>query len=176
VRRPALLLILPALGIIGSAGWGRPKVAKQNGIAEPLLAAHNRTRARFGAPPVRWDPTLAASAQVFAGHLAALGRIEHSPRQARPGQGENLWIGTRGAFSIDTMPDNWAAERRLFRPGRFPDTSRSGNWADVGHFTQMVWPTTTSLGCGLAGAGRWDVLVCRYAPAGNIEGMFLAPR
>lgn len=48
--------------------------------------------------------------------------------------------------------------------------SRSGPWSTVGHYTQMIWPTTTHVGCAIANGVRFDVLVCRYAPAGNIDG------
>lgn len=153
-----------------------PTQFRETGVTGPLIAAHNRERAVFGSPPLRWDHVLAAGADAYARQLASLGRLQHSPRQMRPGQGENLWIGSRGAFSVDAMAEGWAAERRNFRPGRFPATSRTGNWADTGHFTQMVWPSTSRLGCGLASAGRWDVLVCRYAPGGNVDGFILAPR
>ena len=151
----------------------QPSPIRATGIATPLLASHTRERAAFGSPPLVWDPALAAAAQAYAGQLAPIGRLQHSPRAARPGQGENLWIGTRGAYSLDAMAGTWAAERRQFRPGRFPATSRTGNWADVGHHTQMVWPTTSRLGCGLAGSARWDVLVCRYTPPGNVDGVQL---
>jgi hypothetical protein len=145
-------------------------------IAGRLLAVHNAERAAFGAPPLSWDPGLAASAQAYAQRLAAIGRLQHSSRAERPGQGENLWIGSRGAFSVAAMAGSWANERVRFVPGRFPAVSRSGNWADVGHYTQMVWPGTSRLGCGLASSPRWDVLVCRYGPAGNVDGAMLAPR
>ena len=151
----------------------QPSPLRATGIATPLLAAHNRERAAFGSPPLVWDPALAAAAQAYAGQLAPIGRLQHSPRSARPGQGENLWIGTRGAFPLQSMVGAWAAEQRQFRPGRFPATSRTGNWADVGHFTQMIWPTTQRLGCGLAGPAQWDVLVCRYSPPGNVDGVML---
>ena len=35
---------------------------------------------------------------------------------------------------------------------------------------QMIWPTTTHVGCALASNARSDYLVCRYSPAGNIDG------
>ena len=136
-----------------------------------MLEAHNRERAAFGSPPLAWDPALAAGAQSHAFYLASLGTLRHSPRSARPGQGENLWIGTRGAYPLPSMVGTWASERRLFRPGRFPAISRTGNWADVGHYSQMVWPTTSRLGCALASSARWDVLVCRYSPPGNVDGV-----
>ncbi|HWH17287.1 MAG TPA: CAP domain-containing protein, partial [Allosphingosinicella sp.] len=63
-----------------------------------------------------------------------------------------------------------AAERRYFRAGVFPNVSSSGNWSDVGHYTQMVWRGTTSVGCALHQSPRWDFLICRYAPSGNVVG------
>lgn len=146
------------------------------GLAGPLLTVHNRERAAFGSPPLAWDPALAAAATAYAAQLARIGRLQHAPRSARLGQGENLWIGTRGAYPVEAMAGAWVSEKRHFKPGRFPANSRTGHWADVGHYTQMVWPATGSLGCGIAGSARWDVLVCRYAPAGNVDGVMLGRR
>ena len=134
------------------------------------LAAHNRERAAYGSESLRWDPALAAGAGAYAVQLARLGRLRHSPKAQRPGQGENLWMGSRGAYSPAAMIAGWVSERRYFRRGVFPAVSTTGNWQDVGHYTQIVWPRTTRLGCGIASSGRWDVLVCRYAPAGNRDG------
>jgi hypothetical protein len=40
----------------------------------------------------------------------------------------------------------------------------------VGHYTQLIWPTTREVGCAVAKGQGNDVLVCRYAPAGNVLG------
>jgi hypothetical protein len=108
---------------------------------------------------------------VRARQLAAIGRLEHTLKAQRPNQGENLWMGSRGSYRVQAMTGTWAAERRLFRHGVFPAVSRRGDWRLVGHYTQMVWPTTTRLGCALASSPRWDVLVCRYSPPGNRDGV-----
>lgn len=134
------------------------------------LAAHNRERSAYGAGPLVWDEALAAGARSYAAQLARLGRLQHSAKAQRPGQGENLWIGSRGAFVPEAMIASWASERRYFRRGVFPAVSSTGRWSDVGHYTQIVWPRTTRLGCGLASSARWDVLVCRYSPSGNRDG------
>ena len=104
-----------------------------------ILAAHNRERARAGVAPLRWDPILAASAASYGPTLARIGGLRHSPRAARVGQRENLWMGTRGAFSPEQMVGNWIAEKAYYRHGQFPNVSRTGNWADVAHYTQVVW-------------------------------------
>jgi hypothetical protein len=79
-------------------------------------------------------------------------------------------MGTHGAFSVEAMVGGWASEKRFFHAGTFPNVSRTGDWSDVGHYTQMIWPTTQRVGCALASTGRVDYLVCRYAYKGNVDG------
>ena len=135
-----------------------------------LLAAHNRYRAAVGVPPLRWDAALAADAASYAPQLAALGRLAHSSRGSRPGQRENLWAGPAGVYGPEAIVDNWASERARFRAGVFPHVSTTGDWMDVSHYSQIVWPTTTSVGCAIRRGGGRDWAVCRYSPPGNIDG------
>ncbi len=139
-------------------------------LSARLLAAHNSERAAAGVPPLAWDPALVAAAASYAPALAAIGRLQHSPKESRPGQRENLWMGTAGAYGPEQMVSTWVAEKRYFRPGIFPAVSTTGNWLDVAHYTTMIWPTTTRVGCAIYRAGGWDYLVCRYSPPGNIDG------
>lgn len=139
-------------------------------LEERLLAGHNRERAETGAAPLAWDSALAAGAAAYARKLAPRGRLAHSTPASRPGQGENLWMGTRGAYQLEEMVGHWAAEKAFFRAGTFPQVSRSGNWSDVAHYTQMVWRGTTRVGCALHQGRESDLLVCRYAPPGNVVG------
>jgi len=78
------------------------------------------------------------------------------------------WHGT---MTPEQLVGMWSAEKRLLAPGSmvFPASSRSGRWEDIAHYTQMVWPTTTRVGCAIF-AADWDYLVCRYSPPGNIDG------
>jgi hypothetical protein len=134
------------------------------------LALHNRERAAFQVAPLAWDLGLAAAADLYATELARTGRWGHSPKASRPGQGENLWMGTAGAYRIEDMVGGWIGERRWFRPGIFPAVSTTGNWIDVGHYTQIVSTRTTRVGCAVRTGGRWTYLVCRYSPSGNVDG------
>jgi len=135
-----------------------------------VLAAHNRERGEVGVPTLSWDNDLAVSARDWAGRLAATGEFRHAPERLADPQGENLWAGTRGAYSIETMVDAWAREKRVFKMGRFPDNSTTGKVADVGHYTQLVWRDTTKVGCAIAAGSSEDFLVCRYSRAGNYRG------
>lgn len=167
------LIRLPLMAAFLSVGLHAPATAAANIASQfpaRILAAHNAVRAQFGTAPLAWDPALANGAAAYAVQLALTNTFQHSDRHARPGTGENLWMGTRGYYSYEAMVGGWASEQRDFVPGIFPAVSRSGNWENVGHYTQMVWPTTTRIGCAVASNARNDYLVCRYSPAGNIDG------
>jgi len=58
----------------------------------------------------------------------------------------------------------------MFHAGAFPQVSKTGNWDDVGHYTQMIWPGSIRVGCAVRSSARYDYLVCRYSPAGNVMG------
>ena len=136
-----------------------------------LLAAHNAERSAIGVPRLVWNDGLAADARVWADELAATGRFEHSPDE--PGQqpqGENLWAGTPRAFSPEAMVALWIAEKKDYRPGIFPNNSRSGDVERVGHYTQLVWRNSGQVGCATAVGAREEFLVCRYSEAGNVYG------
>jgi len=165
-----IAVVLSLLAAVAASSSAAAQTSFAAGFPARVLAAHNAERARAGVPPLVWDDALGTAAATYAIQMAMSGRFAHSDRSLRRGTGENLWMGTRGAFSIETMVGGWASEKRFFTPGVFPNNSRTGNWEDVGHYTQMIWPTTTRVGCALASTQRIDYLVCRYAGAGNIDG------
>jgi uncharacterized protein YkwD len=129
-----------------------------------LLAAHNAYRASLGLPPLRWSNRLAVNAQRWAVHLAEIGQLEHS------GSGQNLAMAASGTQSLTQLVDLWGSERAYFTNGYFPAISTTGNWVNVGHYSQMIWRTTTEVGCGFVENYGRDVLVCDYNPPGNVMG------
>jgi pathogenesis-related protein 1 len=131
-----------------------------------ILAVHNQERAAVGVPLLTWSDTLAASAQTWAEHLIAIGKIEHSTGQP---YGENLaWAGPPSAKTQPGLAESWADEKKNYVQGTPGDSS-------AGHYTQMVWKDTKQVGCGFASGpsgpgaqyGGTDVLVCQYTPPGN---------
>ena len=144
---------------------------RENRFAARVLDLHNRERQRVGMPPLAWSDELAADAREWAAELARANRFEHSPARLRRDQGENLFRGTAGAYSLDEMIGDFIEERGDFHPGRFPDVANDGSWENVGHYTQLIWPRTREVGCAVVRGGEWDLLACRYAPAGNVIGM-----
>ena len=172
-RRSARAMAAGMLLAAGSAALTQPSwppPQSRDNFAARLLDAHNAERAPYAASPLAWDESLAAAADAYATELAATGRFGHSAPHQRANQGENLWMGSRGAFSLEHMIANWASEKRMFRAGVFPDVSTTGKWQDVGHYSQIIWPGTQRVGCGLRSSARTDYLVCRYSGPGNVMG------
>ena len=137
-----------------------------------MLVEHNAARAEVGVGPAQLNSSLNQQAQDYAEDLAASGLFQHSGSADRPNQGENLWRGTASRFTYQEMADGWISEKQYYVHDRFPYVSSTGNWADVGHYTQIIWANSTELGCGLATGQGWDVLVCRYSPPGNVSGQY----
>ncbi|MFL6845672.1 MAG: CAP domain-containing protein [Allosphingosinicella sp.] len=162
--------LLGALALVLATPFMTGATGRLTSLDQRLLAAHNRERDLAGLPPLRWDPVLAAGAAEWGEQLAASGAFEHSDADAGDPEGENLWAGTRGAYSPEAMVGGWIEEKKFFRPGTFPDNSTTGDFEDVGHYTQVVWRDTDRVGCALAAGAKEEVLVCRYRTAGNVEG------
>ena|SRR5215203_3069268 len=178
----AVLAVAASTGATGQGAFAPMSAGATGQLAERLLAAQNRERLAVGHAPLVWDPQLAASAASYGPVLASMRRLVHSPRESRPGQRENLAMAVHGTLSPEQLIGLWSSEKLLLQPGSsgpscpkqfgclsFPPVSRTGNWVDVGHYTQMVWPTTTRVGCAVF-AADWDYLICRYSPPGNIDG------
>jgi hypothetical protein len=148
-----------------------PATQATDSLQTVMMHSHNRTRAKVGAPDLQWSDALAKDAGLYARSMARTDIFGHDDQSgSRERQGENLWMGTRNAYDHMAMVRSWVEEDRYFKPGRFPDNSTTGNWSDIGHYTQIIWPTTRRVGCALASSGHFDYLVCRYSPAGNVMG------
>lgn len=132
---------------------------------QEIVAAHNKYRSEVGVPPLQWSGDLANQAQEWVNYLNSNRLFQHSGAK---GEGENIWMGTAGAYSFTQMVDSFGDEKQHFTGGVFPNVSNTGNWADVGHYTQVVWRNTTRVGCaGDNGPDGNYRLVCRYNPPGN---------
>jgi hypothetical protein len=170
---PAAALAVPVRGVLP---WvdKRPQSRNPMLLQSAMMVAHNDARRQYGVGPLVWDEALSRDAAVYASQLARTNRFAHDPQPGRqPHQGENLWMGTRGAYSFAEMIGLLVDERKFYRPGRFPAVSKTGNWSDVAHYTQIVWPTSQRVGCATASNRSNDFLVCRYLPAGNVVGTVL---
>jgi uncharacterized protein YkwD len=153
------------LALLCLAGASAPDPAAD--FAATMVKTHNAARSEVGAPPLHWSDDLAKDAAKWAEHLARTNQFEHATLKD---QGENLWMGTRARYSHAEMVEAWIDEKSMFKRGKFPNVTTTGNWSDVGHYTQLIWGNTTRVGCAVASNNEDDYLVCRYDPPGNWEG------
>ena len=139
-------------------------------MAARMLGVHNEERRRLRLEPLKWNIHLEREAKEWAHHLSRKGVLQHADGKIRNGTGENLWMGTAGNWPVETMVGMFIDEKKHYKHASFPNISRTGNWADVGHYSQIVWRETKEVGCAVVTARGNDVLVCRYWPAGNVWG------
>jgi uncharacterized protein YkwD len=135
------------------------------GRLEGIVAAHNTVRQRHCAPPLAWSAELAAFAQDWANQL----RDRSCAFEHRAGNryGENLsFLSPVGLGNPESIVGSWYGEVEKY------DFGKPGFSFEAGHFTQVVWKSTTQLGCGIAECDNAELWVCNYAPAGNVEGSF----
>lgn len=141
---------------------------KDSSFIRIVLAQHNEYRSALQLPPLVWSAQLASDAQAWAKNLARIDKGQHDSN-VRGREGENIWWGTAGAYSPTEMVDFWGNEKGKFIYGVFPECMTEPS-AVVGHYTQMIWKNTQSVGCALVSNGKMDYLVCRYSLPGNIVG------
>jgi hypothetical protein len=164
--------LIGALALVSATPFLEGATSLTSNFNQRLLAGHNRERSSLGIEPLMWDDQLAREAARYAQHLVEVGYLVHSKTDIRDPdpEGENLWAGTRGYYGPDSMVGLWVAEKRNFKPGIFPDNSRTGDLEDVGHYTQLMWRSSRAVGCALAHGRYDDFLVCRYSEGGNVIG------
>ncbi len=141
-----------------------------------VIAAHNKWRAEVGVTEtLQYSPSLAASAQAWADNLKKTNqcRMRHSKPNGQ--YGENLYWASALTWSDgrkdlqyvspDKVVNSWGSEK-----ADYDYASNNCTQGKVcGHYTQVVWRTTTSVGCGMAVCedNQDQVWVCQYQPAGN---------
>lgn len=137
-----------------------PEWKSDTKFASAVLSASNLYRREHNASALRWNVSLESYA---VGYLRANDCVfEHSGGP----YGENLAIGYENATA---SVEAWGDERvdYDFEDGEYSEKT--------GHFTQLVWRDTRTVGCGrrLCGEKGW-YLVCEYWPRGNVIGEFVA--
>jgi len=175
----------------GAGGTGGTDVSPgETGVFEGTVAAHNAARADVDVTPplpeMVWSDELAEIAQDWANTLVNdenCGSISHRPNND---YGENIAFqssfgGGSGSFTGPDAVTFWVAEIDCYTYGTIGQTEQCEqacvadlNSNGCGHYTQVVWADTTSVGCGYAtcesGNGLNEVIVCNYDPPGNYIG------
>lgn len=151
----------------GRGRHGHEHVDHASADMDAVLDRHNLYRCMHDVPPLAWNDTLAKKAQEWADKVK--GDLMPSPAAFRAdygnckeGTGENLARGATDENAVDAWYNE--IEHTSDKKGTVGSFRPS-----TGHFTQLVWNSTTDLGCGVYD----DLIVCEYSCAGNIEGQFM---
>lgn len=143
-----------------------------------IVAVHNQWRKKVGVPKLKYSASLAASAQAWANHLRDTNacKMRHSVPEGK--YGENLYWASALTWSdgrtelqkvtAKKVVDSWGSEVADYNYAK--NSCVPGKMC--GHYTQMVWRSTTQVGCAIAvcADSREQVWVCQYQPPGNWVG------
>jgi Cysteine-rich secretory protein family len=113
----------------------------------------------------KWSKTAAVAAQTWAKKCV----FEHDP--ALKGCGQNIYMPSSSEITGAAWAEgvkSWHSEVSDFTYG-----STTNNFADVGHYTQVVWATSNTVGCGFTQCKDpkssdfpyFNIYVCNYCPA-----------
>ena len=144
-----------------------------------VLTEHNKWRAYVGVTEeLRYSAALANRAQAWVDHLKKTNHCQMRHSKADGSHGENLywasaiqWSDGRKELQRVTpkqVVDSWGHEMADYDY----QTNTCAPGKVCGHYTQMVWRTTTTVGCAMALCEdtKQQVWVCQYQPAGNWVG------
>lgn len=126
---------------------------------DAILNSTNTYRLQHNATTLTWNTSLASIANNWSSKCA----WSHSGGPT----GENL---AKGYANVTAAVDAWGDEQAGYNY-KDPGFSES-----TGHFTQLVWRNTTTVGCAATDCNGKDdidgfILVCEYWPAGNVVDM-----
>jgi len=129
----------------------------------------NAYRAKNQASPLVWDNTIASFAQQWSYYLASNNLFQHSGTNL---YGENLaYFKGYGSDVMSLMKlsiDDWYNEISLY------DFNNPAFSASTGHFTCLVWLTSTTFGMGISinNANNTVDVTFNTSPPGNYIGEF----
>jgi len=148
--------------------------AEMENIKATCLAEHNAKRnLHRNTPSMTYDMDLAKRAQTYAEYLRDNNQWKHDAFRTyngyETGVGENLyWSSSGSGVSSNNAVASWYNEIYNYNFA----TGTKLNDGKIGHFTQLVWDSSTKLGCGVAKSAGGTYVVSRYLPAGNTVGQY----
>ncbi|UPX17644.1 uncharacterized protein EKO05_0007985 [Ascochyta rabiei] len=163
--RSGLLVLAIPRALAQSTNDVSAEYTSDDAFRKAVLDTTNLYRRQHDAGELGWNETLAETAGTWSSKCG----FEHSGGPT----GENLAAGYPNATAAISA---WGEERKEydFKKGEFS--------SKTGHFTQLVWRNSTTVGCARTecnakeGGGRGDApgwyMVCEYHPAGNVLGQF----
>merc|ERR1711977_545694 len=160
-----------------------PSPSPVSAYADRVLLAHNVHRANHSAADLTYSNELAAVAQEIASSCVYAHDTTVESTTGNGVYGQNIAAGLTADEVTDVITNLWYNNEVNAYAPYYGQANPGGNFADYGHFTQVVWQGTTVVGCatrdcsagGLANVGP-NVppyfTVCNYYEAGNYGGEY----
>ncbi|XP_054779226.1 pathogenesis-related protein 1-like [Prosopis cineraria] len=132
---------------------------------QDYVNAHNAARSQVGVPNIVWNYTVASYAQNYANQRKADCQLVHSDGNGGK-YGENLaW--SSGDLSGTDAVKLWVDEKAYYHY----DSNTCDPGKVCGHYTQVVWKNSASVGCGKVRCNNGGTFIgCNYYPPGNYRG------
>lgn len=151
-----------------------------------MINEHNVHRANHSAPALEWDDTLAGYAQITANKCVFAHDMTEGGGAVAYGQNLASWGSTGDISGLQVesgrrgVTDQWYNDEIENWTYYGLDNPPSGSDLDAwGHFTQLVWKSSTKLGCATVQCPAGSVLpmaswytVCNYGGPGNFGGEY----
>ncbi|KAH9524790.1 hypothetical protein Btru_027833 [Bulinus truncatus] len=167
-NKQTIEILFYALYVVMTVSHAVPAVLMTQPVINTFLAVHNAARAAVSVGPLRWNNTLsniAANLSVGTGC-----KFQHSGGPF----GENVF----GSSPLSRFNKGLAeaAVKAFVVEKAFVDAKWSCLGRKIkscGHYTQVVWRSTTSVGCAIfhcPNARYKNLVFCEYFPRGNFLG------
>ncbi|XP_075881869.1 C-type lectin domain family 18 member A-like [Nelusetta ayraudi] len=145
-----------------------------------IVAQHNRMRSHVqpmaaNMQKLEWNEKLALLAEERAASCQT--DLPSSNSTSVRHVGWNTNISAFGVASFSDIVDGWFAEGRDF----VYLSGKCRELATCQHYTQLVWATSSHMGCANQlcprGGDLWEIFVCAYSPGGNweVKGQLVTP-
>ncbi|KXJ86047.1 CAP domain-containing protein [Microdochium bolleyi] len=142
---------------------------------ETALNKHNAARGHHHDLKLKWSDSLAKIAQGHVNSCEFKHKVEGTYGQ---NIGWTSWTGGTAPSAVTKMSDmigsGWYSGELAAYKNYWGKEPNMDNFEKFGHMTQLIWKSTTSVGCAykLCNGGKAYFFECNYQAPGNYVGQF----